>query len=122
MGRTLIAALAVAFTLAGAAPATSVKPLERSALKALATSRIDTATAARGRSEVRRATVLARVLPSGRREHVVVALQELASFSGRMTEPRALVLVGELKVNNDYFRQHYAPPPKTDITDADGIV
>jgi D-glucuronyl C5-epimerase C-terminus len=126
-GHTLITAAAIAATLAGgaltgAAPAASGNPLQRAALKALASPRIDAATAARGRAEVRRAVVLARVLPSGRREHVSVALAELASFAGRMTQPRALELVGALKVNDDYFAQHYAPAPKTDITDADGVV
>jgi len=121
-GRTLIAVSAVAVTLAGGTPASSVTPLERSALKALATSRVDADTAARGRAEVRRAAYLARVLPSGRREHVRVALEELASFAGKMTQPRALALIGELKANDDYFLQHWAPQPKTDITDVDGVV
>ena len=78
-GHTLILAVALAATLAGAAPAKPVNPLERAALKALATPRIDPATAARGRAEVRRASHFARSLPSGRREHVAVALGELAS-------------------------------------------
>jgi hypothetical protein len=121
-GRTLIAASAVAFTFAGATPASSVTPLQRAALKALTTPRIEPATAERGRAEVRRAAYLARVLPGGRREHVRVALEELASFGGRMTQPRALVLIGMLKANDDYFLKHYAPAPKTDITDADGVV
>jgi hypothetical protein len=121
-GRTLIAASAVAVTLAGATPASSVTPLERSALKALATSRVTPTTKERGRAEVGRAAFLARTLPSGRREHVTVALAEIASFAGKMTEPRALALIGELKANDDYFLQHWAPAPKTDITDADGIV
>jgi hypothetical protein len=121
-GHTLIAAAVVAVILAGAAPATSVNPLQRAALKALSSPHIDSATAAKGRAEVRRATTLIRVLPSGRREHVAVALGELASFAGRMTEPRALLLIGELKANDDYFVAHYAPAPKTDITDADGLV
>jgi hypothetical protein len=121
-GRTLIAASAVAVALAGATPASSVTPLERSALKALATTRVTPTTKERGRAEVRRAAYLARTLPGGRREHVTVALAELASFAGKMTEPRALALVGELKANDDYFLKHYAPEPKTDITDAEGVV
>jgi len=121
-GRTLIAASAVAVTLAGATPASSVNPLERSALKALATSRVTPSTKERGRTEVRRAAYLAHTLPSGRREPLSVALGEIASFAGKMTEPRALALIGELKANDDYFLKHYAPAPKTDITDADGIV
>ncbi|HEX4680146.1 MAG TPA: hypothetical protein VH210_13185, partial [Gaiellaceae bacterium] len=121
-GRTLIAAAAVAVTLVGATPAASATSLERSALKALATPRVTAATKERGRAEVRRAAFLARTLPPGRREHVTVALTEIASFGGKMTEPRALALIGELKANDDYFLKHYAPQPKTDITDADGIV
>ncbi len=121
-GRTLIAASAVAVTLAGATPASSVTPLERSALKALATPRVTPTTKERGRAEIRRAAYLARTLPGGRREHVAVALGEIASFAGKLTEPRALALIGELKANDDYFLQHWAPQPKTDITDADGIV
>jgi len=121
-GRTLIAASAVAVTLAGATPASSVTPLERSALKALATTRVTPTTKERGRAEIRRAAYLARTLPSGRREHISVALGEIASFAGKMTEPRALALIGELKANDDYFLSHYAPQPKTDITDADGVV
>jgi hypothetical protein len=121
-GRTLIAAAAVAVTLAGATPASSTTPLERSALKALATPRVTPTTKERGRAEVRRAAFLARTLPGGRREHITVALEEIASFAGKMTEPRALAVIGELKANDDYFLKHYAPQPKTDITDADGIV
>jgi hypothetical protein len=122
MGRTFIAASTAAVTLVGAAPAKPVNPLERSALKALATSRIDSGTAARGRAEVRRAVQLANSLPSGRRGHVAVALKEIASFAGRMTQPRALMLIGELEANDDYFAQHFAPAPQTDITDEDGVV
>jgi hypothetical protein len=99
-----------------------VTPLERSALKALATPRVTPTTKERGRAEVRRAAHLARTLPGGRREHVAVVLNEIATFAGRMTQPRALSLIGELKANNDYFSKHYAPQPQTDITDADGIV
>jgi hypothetical protein len=121
-GRTLIAASVVAVTLAGATPASSITPLERSALKALATTRVTPTTKERGRAEIGRAAYLARVLPSGRREHVRVALEEIASFAGKMTEPRALALIGELKANDDFFLKHWAPQPKTDITDADGIV
>lgn len=121
-GRTLIAASAVAVTLAGATPASSVTPLERSALKAFATSRVTPTTKERGRAEIRRAAYLAHTLPGGRREHVSVALGEIASFAGKLSEPRALALIAELKANDDYFLKHWAPQPKTDITDADGIV
>jgi len=117
-----LAALAAALIGAGAAPATSVVPVQKAALKALQKGTLDAGTRAAGRTEVNRAAHLVRILPSGRREHVLVALRELASFSGRMTEPRALSLVGMLRANDDYFAKHYAPAPQTDITDADGIV
>ena len=125
-GLTLIVGLTAALTLAGASPASSVTPLQKAALKALsharATGRIDEATAAAARTEVNRAAFLARTLPGGRREHVLVPLDELTSFAGLLTQPRTLTLTGELKANNAYFAKHYAPAPKTDITDADGIV
>jgi hypothetical protein len=122
VARTFIVAFGVAVMLVGGAAAKPANPLERAALRALTTSRVDGATAARGRAEVRRAAHLAKSLPSGRREHVAVALQEIASFAGLMTQPRAISLIGELKANDDYFSQHYAPTPKTDITDEDGVV
>jgi len=121
-GHTLIFTLAGAVALVGSAPAASVAPLEKAALKALATSRVDAETGAQGRAEIRRAARLMRILPSGRREHVKVALAELASFTGKMTQPHALILVGQLRATDDYLAQHYAPRDKTDITDAEGIV
>ena len=122
----VIIGLAAALAVAGAAPATAPVPGQVGALKAirvaLAAGRIDGATANAGRAEIARAAHLVRTLPSGRREHVAVALEELASFSGRLTAPRALALIGQLQANDDYFAKHYAPAPKTDITDADGLV
>jgi hypothetical protein len=124
---TLAAVTAVIAALAGGAPAAPPQPtVQQRALKAIqhaaATRAIEPATAAAGRAEVARAARLMRGLPSGRREHVAVALGELASFSGRLTEPRALALLGELKANNAYFARHYAPSPRTDVTDEDGLV
>src|SRR5262245_11087251 len=52
MGRTFIVAFGVAALLAGGAAAKPANPLERAALKALATPRVDASTAARGRNEV----------------------------------------------------------------------
>ena len=125
-GLAVIAGLLAALAVVGAAPATAPVPGQVGALKALrlalAAGRIDGAAANAGRAEIARAAHLARTLPSGRREHVIVALEELAAFSGRLTAPRTLALVGQLKANDDYFAKHYAPAPKTDITDADGIV
>ena len=122
----VIIGLTVALAVAGAAPATTPVPGQVSALKAirlaLAAGHIDGATANAGRAEISRAAHLVRTLPSGRREHVDVALEELAAFSGRLTAPRALALIGQLQANDDYFAKHYAPAPKTDVTDADGLV
>ena len=113
---TLAALAAVVAALAGGAPAATPQlPAQKAALKAIqraaAAHAIEPATAAAARGEVARAARLIRGLPSGRREHIAVALGELASFSGRLTQPRALALVGELKANDDYFAKHYAPSP-----------
>ena len=86
----VIVGLAAALAVAGAAPATTPVPGQLGALKAirvaLAAGRIDGATANAGRAEIARAAHLVRTLPSGRREHVAVALEELAAFSGRLTD------------------------------------
>src|SRR4051794_31217833 len=122
----VIAGLAAGLSIVGAAPATSPVPGQVGALKglrvALAAGRIDGATANSGRREVARAAHLVRTLPSGRREHVAVALEQLAAFDGRLTAPRALVLIGQLQANDDYFAKHYAPSPRADIAGADGVV
>ena len=65
---------------------------------------------------------LIRRLPSDRRDHVAAALDQIASFPGRMTGPRAVALIGQLRANNSYFARHSAPAAKTDIMDSDGIV
>jgi hypothetical protein len=124
---TLAASAALLAALAAGAPAGPAPlPAQKAALKAIqraaASHAVDPATAAAARSEVARAARLVRDLPSGRREHVAVALAELASFSGRLTQPRAVAVVGELKMNNAYFAKHYAPAPRTDVTDDDGVV
>ncbi|HUZ82789.1 MAG TPA: D-glucuronyl C5-epimerase family protein, partial [Gaiellaceae bacterium] len=122
----VIIGLTAALVVAAAAPATPRLPAQAGALKAirlaLAAGRIDGATANAGRTEIARAARLIRTLPGGRREPVAVALGELAAFSGRLTAPRALALIGQLQVNDDYFAKHYPPAPKTDVTDADGVV
>ena len=122
----VIIGLTAALAVAGAAPAITPVSGQVGALKAiriaLASGRIDGATATAGRAEISRAARLVRTLPSGRREHVAVALEQLASFSGRLTAPRALTLIGQLQANNRYFAKHYAPGPRTDVTDADGVV
>src|SRR4051812_4009425 len=127
-GLVTLAALAVgvAALAAGAPAGTPPLPAQKAALKAIqraaSAHSIEPATAAAARGEVARAARLIRDLPSGRREHVAVALGELASFSGRLTQPRALTLVGVLKANDDYFSKHYAPSARTDVTDEDGVV
>ena len=122
----VLAVSAVALTLAGAAPATSLTGLEKLAFakvqKARAAGRLDAATTASARSEVARAAHLIRTLPNGRGYHVQVALAEVASFSAALTQPRALELFGALRANDDFFSQHWAPADKTDIVGADGVV
>jgi hypothetical protein len=101
-------------------------PAQKKALaavgKALASGRIDGPTASAARGEIARAARLIRGLPNGRGSHVAVALSQLAAFDGRLTLPRTLALVGQLKANDDYFAVHWAPPDQTDITDTDGVV
>lgn len=125
-GLTTIAAIAAGLALAGAAPATSVLPAQKGALDAVRLAakagHLDSASAARDRAEINRAAHLIRGLPNGRGYHVGVALGEVAAFAGKLTAPRALALFGQLKANDDYFAVHWAPPDKTDITDADGVV
>ncbi len=118
--------LAAALALAGSAPASSLTPLEKQALAALAKAqkagRIDTTTASSARAEVARAAHLARTLPNGRAYHVQVALAEAASFREPLTLPRTLELYGALRANDDYFAKHWAPADKADIVGADGVV
>ncbi|HST17747.1 MAG TPA: D-glucuronyl C5-epimerase family protein [Gaiellaceae bacterium] len=121
----LVAALA-ALVVTGASAGTPALPAQKKALqavnKAAKAGRIDPATASRARSEIGRAARLIRGLPNGRSNHVAVALSELAAFDGRLTKPRAVALVGQLKANDDWFALHWAPSDRTDITDADGVV
>ena len=119
--------LAVAALLAaGAAPAAHRLPLQEEARIAVKRAQragwIDPVTAARSRAEIDRAARLIRRLPGSRAGAVSVALSEIAAFNGRLTKPRALALIGELKANDDYFSQHWPPRNRTDIKDADGIV
>lgn len=121
----LVAAIA-ALVATGASAGTTVLPSQKQALEAVSkaakSGRIDAPTAARARSEIGRAARLIRGLPNGRGMHVAVALSELAAFDGRLTQPRAVALVGQLKANDDWFAAHWAPADKTDIKDADGVV
>jgi hypothetical protein len=121
-----LVALASCLLLAAAAPATPPVPGEKGAFDAvrhaLAQHWIDGADAAGYRAEIARAAHLIRTLPSGRREHVAVALEQVAAFDGRLTAPRALTLLGQLKANDDWFAKHWAPADKTDVTGADGLV
>jgi len=125
-GLAVLVAIAAALVGTGASSGSSVLPSQKKALaavsQALRNGRIDAPTAANARSEIGRAARLIRGLPAGRGAHVTVALSELAALEGQMTEPRMLALLGQLKANDDYFALHWAPPDKTDITDADGIV
>ena len=118
----MVAAAVVALAFAGAAPAASVTSLERTALAKLKHAPVSAETKTSARSEIARAAHLIRTLPNGRSYHILVALQEVASFRDALTEPRALALYGALKANDDYFAKHWAPADSTDIVGADGVV
>ena len=121
-GLVLVAAAVVALAFAGAAPAASVTSLERAALAKLARAPVSAETKTSARTEIARAAHLIRTLPNGRSYHILVALQEVASFHDALTQPRALALYGALKANDDYFTKHWAPADSTDIVGADGVV
>ena len=125
-GLAVAVAACAALVATGSSAGSPAIPAQKEALaaigKALKSGRIDGPTAAAARGEIARAARLIRGLPAGRGTHVSVALSELAAFNGRLTLPRVLALVGQLKANDDYFALHWAPADKTDITDADGIV
>jgi hypothetical protein len=117
-----LVAIAAVLVFAGSSPATTPVPGERLAFDAIKHAPVAGSVKTTARAEIERAVHLVRTLPSGRREHVAVALDELGAFDHRLTLPRTLILVGQLKANDDYFSKHYAPADKTDITDDDGIV
>ena len=121
-GLVLVAAALAALVFAGAAPAASVTSLERVALAKLKRAPVSAETKTSARSEIARAAHLIRTLPNGRSYHILVALQEVASFRDALTQPRALALYGALKANDDYFVKHWAPADSTDIVGADGVV
>jgi hypothetical protein len=121
-GLVLVAAALVALVFAGAAPAASVTSLERVALARLKHAPVSAETRTSARSEIARAAHLIRTLPNGRSYHILVALQEVASFRDALTQPRALALYGALRANDDYFVKHWAPADSTDIVGADGVV
>ena len=121
-GLVLVAAASVALAFAGTAPAGSVTSLERTALTKLKRAPVSAETKTAARSEIARAAHLIRTLPNGRSYHILVSLQEVASFRDALTQPRALALYGALKANDDYFAKHWAPADSTDIVGADGVV
>lgn len=122
----LAAAGTAALVLAGATAASRPPSLQKKALEALAKAvsahHVDPASARADRAEIARAARLARTLPSGRREPVSVALRQVAALIGKLDEPRAAAVFGQLKANDDYFSRHWPPAPKTDVTDDDGLV
>ena len=120
------AATGAALLASGATGAPPPVPGQRAALAAVRTAvragRLDRTTAAAVRAEIARAVHLVRVLPSARRVHVEIALEQLGDLGGRLTTPRAIAVLGQLRANDAYFAAHGAPPGGTDITDADGVV
>ncbi|HET9116079.1 MAG TPA: D-glucuronyl C5-epimerase family protein [Gaiellaceae bacterium] len=122
----LLCVLAGLLVAAGATAAPPPVPGEKAALAAVKhavkAGRLDRATATAARAEILRAVHLARVLPRGRREHVLVALGQAAALAGHLTQPRAVAIFGQLRANDDYFAHQGAPRNHTDITGPDGIV
>jgi D-glucuronyl C5-epimerase C-terminus len=122
----VLCVLAGLLLAAGATAAPPPVPGQKAALtavkQAVKAGRLDGATAASARGEILRAAHLARSLPRGRRERVLVALGQVAALAGRLTQPRAVAVFGQLRANDDYFSQHGAPRNHTDITGPDGIV
>jgi D-glucuronyl C5-epimerase C-terminus len=121
-GLVLVAVAVVALSFTGTASASSLMSLERTALAKLKRAPVSAETKTSARSEIARAAHLIRTLPNGRGYHVLVALQEVASFRDALTQPRALALYGALQANDDYFSKHWAPPDSTDIVGADGVI
>ena len=121
-GLVLVATAVVALAFAGAAPAASLTSIERAALAKMKRAPVSVETKTSARADIARAAHLIRNLPNGRSYHILVALQEVASFHEALTEPRALALYGALKANNDYFAKHWAPADSTDIVGSDGVV
>jgi hypothetical protein len=122
----LLFAIAALLVVTGAAAAPPPVPGERAARAAVkhavASGRLSRAAAKVDRAEIARAVRLARVLPSGRRIHVEVALEQIGALGRNLTAPRAVAVFGQLRANDDYFASHGAPRNGTDITDENGIV
>jgi hypothetical protein len=116
------AALAVSGAAAGPEPVPGQQAALAAVKRAVQAGRLDRASAAAARAEIARAVRLIRVLPVARRGPVEVALEEVGALGRRLTSPRSLAVVGQLRVNDDYFASHGAPSPGSDVTDADGIV
>jgi predicted ATP-grasp superfamily ATP-dependent carboligase len=119
---TLLVLVAAALVLAGGAPATPPVPGEAQAFAAVKHARLDASDKTEYRAEIARAAHLARTLPGGRWQHVVMALEQFSAFEKKLTKQRALILFGQLKANDDYFAHHYAPKDKYDFVDDDGVV
>jgi D-glucuronyl C5-epimerase C-terminus len=122
----LLCVLAGLLAAAGATAAPPPVPGQKAALaavkQAVKAGRLDNTMASAARDEILRAAHLARALPRGRREHVLVALGQVAALAGRLNRPRAVAVFGQLRANDDYFARHGAPRNHTDITGPDGIV
>jgi D-glucuronyl C5-epimerase C-terminus len=101
-------------------------PGQRAALaavkRAVGAGHLTAAEARSDRGAIAQSVHLVRVLPSGRRARVEVALGQVGALGKRLTAPRAEAVFGQLRANNDYFARHGSPGGGTDITDADGVV
>jgi hypothetical protein len=129
LGRITLVICAAAVTVAAGAataPAGKPEPAQKVALAAIkrqvARGHISPTDAARYRSAVDRAALLARGLPPARSAPLESQLAQAAAIAPKLTAPRALALFTQVEVNDNWFARHSAPPPQTDVTDADGVV
>ena len=119
----IAAAIAV---IGSAASARKPPPAHKVVLKAIARQEakghITPGEAARFRSAVNRAALLSGRLPPSRSTPLASQLRQAAAIAPKLTAPRARALFGQIEANDNWFARHGPPPPRTDITDSDGVV
>jgi hypothetical protein len=107
---------------ARSAPPSFQAPTLAAIAKLQRTGSIGRAEASADRATVARAVRLIDRLPRGRAQPVAAALGQVDAIATELTPPRALVLFGQLAVNNAWFARHGPPSPSSDVTDSQGVV
>ena len=126
-GRAGIAAVLAAIVATAVAPAAHASSGERDRARRRAACRGPRRRRpADGRTSESSRSAAPRISSTACRANAVLPLRlrstRSAGFPGRLTGPRTNALIGQLKANSNYFQRHSPPAPKTDITDADGVV